>query len=1134
MPFVSEQGSTTIIDGGLPNPFYYQIDGVDGKLTLRASVNNLDGEVLKFGSAETDMFKSNKVMGGYRQIKVSGEELFLIRQSTAGDLRAVSVGNMDTSTPNSLICGPAGWRESRLRPDVNETQNITFVPSLNPLGGTRLTAEIVSEHNASWRSFDLTISTAQGVTKFNTRIYDTPSGELLSDHQNVGEFEAGGGLPIFSRDLVAGVNNLPLSQPFPIPIGGSITIVFDFEKVVTGITLAATLKGLGLQLARLPSIEEMSQTTRQALTGGELWNGRIVFQVDGTRGLWVYNGTAWSTFSSTVSSVAGKIGDVTLDKADLGLGNVDNTTDLLKPVSTATQSALDLKAPISSPTFTGTVSGITKSMVGLSVVDNTADADKPISTATQTALDLKANIDSPTFTGTVSGVTKTMVGLNNVDNTSDVSKPISTATQTALNLKANLDSPTFTGTVGGITKSMVGLSNVDNTSDAAKPISTATQTALNDKAGLGSPVFLGSPTAPTPSNGSNNTQIATTAFVQGAMGWATDGNVVTVDLDTVTTAGFYNKLVGGVSANRPTGIGNWYIQVIRHNAQVTQVAFEHTNGTPPTIATRSKSEGSGLWGTWNIFVDADSPVFTGSPIAPTAITGTSNTQIATTAFVANTVTTKADLASPTFTGVPTAPTAAAGTNTTQIATTAFANTKLDTSFLSNRTLGSYTAVPTAGVAVYYSGASPTGVKPAGTDHAVARLAYSSAYSFDMAGDWRTDTLYLRGLNNGTYGTWRKVWTDGNLDPALKADVASPSFTGTPTVPTPALGADSTQVVNAKFVSDVIGKTLAEAPANTDFDSILTEGVYRYVLPLTAVNAPFSSYWFLQVFSTPSNSIMQVAYQYTTNSTLKPVMALRVKYSNTWTAWNILTSHDTSLTGTPTAPEPATSASSTQIATTAFARRVGYLAGGQSTADLDTLTTAGFTNLLINPASPNKPIGGTGWWYLSVYEYGNSRTQVAITYGTGGGGNTIAIRSLYNSVWSSWNYLIGNDSPVMLGTPTAPTATLGTNTTQLATTAFVQAAVDAKVRGLSGTVTFNVAGDYAEVVVPTGAWHDANTRFSGFSVTVEGSTHIGEEAMIECLVAGEVSEVVGTSVTVGVHAPNTTWGSYVVNFSAIPA
>ena len=50
------------------------------------------------------------------------------------------------------------------------------------------------------------------------------------------------------------------------------------------------------------------------------------------------------------------------------------------------ETALTAKAPLHNPTFTGTVSGVSKSMVGLGNVDNTADADKPISTATQEAL----------------------------------------------------------------------------------------------------------------------------------------------------------------------------------------------------------------------------------------------------------------------------------------------------------------------------------------------------------------------------------------------------------------------------------------------------------------------------------------------------------------------------------------------------------------------------------------------------------------------------------------------------------------------------------------------------------------------------------------------------------------------------
>jgi hypothetical protein len=45
-----------------------------------------------------------------------------------------------------------------------------------------------------------------------------------------------------------------------------------------------------------------------------------------------------------VTSVATKTGDVTLTKDDVGLANVDNTSDANKPVSSATQTALDGKA----------------------------------------------------------------------------------------------------------------------------------------------------------------------------------------------------------------------------------------------------------------------------------------------------------------------------------------------------------------------------------------------------------------------------------------------------------------------------------------------------------------------------------------------------------------------------------------------------------------------------------------------------------------------------------------------------------------------------------------------------------------------------------------------------------------------
>ena len=267
-------------------------------------------------------------------------------------------------------------------------------------------------------------------------------------------------------------------------------------------------------------------------------------------------------FTGTVSGI---------NKVMVGLDQVDNTSDITKPVSTATTAAIlvetnraltaegllapkattytktetdsriqaivgaapealntlveiatqlasdqnaastlttivGTKAPIASPTFTGTVSGINKVMVGLDQVDNTSDIAKPVSTATNAAITVETNRAiaaetllapkaNPTFTGTVNGIDKVMVGLNLVDNTADIDKPISTATTAAIAVETNravaaetLLAPkasptfsgivTFTGAVSGVSKSMVGLNLVDNTSDLSKPVSTATTAAI--------------------------------------------------------------------------------------------------------------------------------------------------------------------------------------------------------------------------------------------------------------------------------------------------------------------------------------------------------------------------------------------------------------------------------------------------------------------------------------------------------------------------------------------------------------------------------------------------------------------------------------------------------------------------------
>ncbi|RZK89114.1 MAG: hypothetical protein EOO98_11135, partial [Pedobacter sp.] len=54
--------------------------------------------------------------------------------------------------------------------------------------------------------------------------------------------------------------------------------------------------------------------------------------------------SAYQPIATAVTSVAGKMGAVTLNKYDVQLGNVDNTSDVLKPISNPTNAALNLKA----------------------------------------------------------------------------------------------------------------------------------------------------------------------------------------------------------------------------------------------------------------------------------------------------------------------------------------------------------------------------------------------------------------------------------------------------------------------------------------------------------------------------------------------------------------------------------------------------------------------------------------------------------------------------------------------------------------------------------------------------------------------------------------------------------------------
>ena len=153
----------------------------------------------------------------------------------------------------------------------------------------------------------------------------------------------------------------------------------------------------------LPTATQKGQYWIASVSG----NGYII-------GDWaVWNGVSFDKVDNTdaVATVAGRTGNIVLTKTDVGLGNVDNTADSAKPVSTAQQTALNLKANLASPVFTGNVAGLGvatgtsfNSITGLSSVVGAASGTAAVGTSTTVA---RADHVHPSDTTKVTKVTST-------------------------------------------------------------------------------------------------------------------------------------------------------------------------------------------------------------------------------------------------------------------------------------------------------------------------------------------------------------------------------------------------------------------------------------------------------------------------------------------------------------------------------------------------------------------------------------------------------------------------------------------------------------------------------------------------------------------------------------------------------
>jgi hypothetical protein len=799
-------------------------------------------------------------------------------------------------------------------------------------------------------------------------------------------------------------------------------------------------------------------------------------------------GEVTSSGNATTVTNAAVIGKV-LTGYTAGAGTVAATDNILQAIQKIDGNDA-LKAPLASPTFTGTVTLPTGTVAVTQAANNnttavatTAYADAQATAAVsgkqntltnsaglagalsdETGTGLAVFATSPTLVTPNLGTPSTLVGTNITGTAAGLTAGTVTTNANLTGEVTSSGNATTVTNAAVIGKVLTGYTAGAGTIAATDNILQAIQKIDgNDalKAPLASPTFTGTVTLPTgavavtQTAADNSTKLATTAYADNAASAAVTGKQNTL----TNSAG----LAGALSDETGTGLAVFATSPVLTTPTIGVATATSVN----KVAITAPATGSTL-------TIADGKTLTASNSLTLAGTDASTLNIGTGGTLgtnAYTSTAFAPLASPTFTGVPAAPTAAALTNTTQVATTAFVTTadNLKANLASPTFTGTVT-LPTGTVAVTQAANNNT--------TAVATTAYADAQATAAVSGKQntlTNSAGLAGALSDETGTGLAV------------------FATSPTLVTPNLGTPST-LVGTNITGTAAGLTAGTVTTNANLTGEVTStGNATTVTNAAVIGKVLTGYTAGAGTVAATDNILQAIQKVDGNVALRAPLA-----SPTFTGTPSLPTGTTGIT-------QAAADNSTKLATTAYADAA---AGAAVTGKQNTLTnSAGLAGALSdetgtglavfatsptlvtpNLGTPSTLVGtnitGTAAGLTAgtvttnanltgeVTSTGNATTVTnaavigkVLTGYTAGAGTVAATDNILQAIQK----IDGNDalkaplaSPTFTGTPSLPTGTTGItqtaadNSTKLATTAYADNAASAAVTGKQNTLT-NSAG-----------------------------------------------------------------------------